>query len=226
MSILKRFTVGSLQCRESDKGESRTIEGKAIAFNVETTLWDGKYFRDREMISPSCIPDGWLETQDVKLNLLHKRDATLCRSNKGVGTLKMEKREDGVWFTAEMPKCDLGDRALALVANGTYSGCSFEFAPGDKTETVTKLEDGREDIFTIFTSFESLSALTIAMDPAYEQTEVAVKEREREEQREREEKRESENPQKNNHAVSEREWDSTYHANEILLAMEDAALSD
>ena len=226
MSTLKRFTVNSLQCRENDKGESRIIEGKAIVFNVETTLWDGKYYRDREMISPSCIPDGWLETQDVKLNLLHDRNATLCRSNKGVGTLKLEKREDGVWFVAAMPKCDVGDRAVALIANGTYTGCSFEFIPGNTTETVTKLPDGREDIFTVITSFESLLALTIAMDPAYEETEVAIKEREREEQRQREEERESEEPQKNNQAAFEREWDSTYHANEILLAMEDAALLD
>ena len=220
MNTIKRYTNNGLKCRESANGESRTIEGLAIAFNRETTLWDGKYYRDREMINPSCIPDGWLETQDVKLNLLHMRSETMCRSKMGVGTLKMEKREDGLWFTAEMPKCDIGDRALALVGNGTYTGCSFEFIPGDKVETVSKLADGREDTFTMYTSFEKLLALTIAMDPAYEDTEVSVKEREREASREKED-----NAEASHEDEEKREsWDAMYHENEISIALMDAMM--
>lgn len=188
------FTPTELSVREATEGneESRIIEGCAIVFNQETTLWDGKYERIREIISPSCITDEFLSEQDIKLNLLHDRDTSLCRNNKGVGTLILDIREDGLHFSAEMPKCDLGDRALELVRNKTYTGCSFEFYPGDYTESTTELPDGREDILYTHTRFEAVTALTLALDPAYQQTSVDAREaQQREIKREEEENREA-----------------------------------
>lgn len=178
-----------MQVREGEG--SRTIEGCAIVFNQETTLWDGKYTRVREMILPSCCAQEFLREQDVKLNLMHNRNETVCRNNKGEGTLQLELRADGLYFKAEMPKCDLGDRALELVRNKTLTGCSFEFWPKDWTEVNETLEDGKEDTLIIHSAFESLTALTIALDPAYEQTSVEAREayeaRERECQKKKEE---------------------------------------
>lgn len=172
------FLAQNIQVREAKEGEeeSRVIEGCAIVFNRETTLWDGKYYRQREMILPSCVTQEFLAQQDIKLNLLHNREDTLCRNNKGVGTLHLELRADGLWFRTELPKCDLGNRALELIKNQTYTGCSFEFLPLDYTEEVTTLPDGREDCFIKHSAFKSIDALTIAMDPAYNQTSVNVRE--------------------------------------------------
>lgn len=178
-----RFVPDCIEVRESQDGtESRTIQGRAIVFNEETTLWDGKYFRDREIIERSCVTPEFLREQDVKLNAMHDRTMTVARNNKGVGTLQMEVREDGVYFSAEMPKCDLGDRILALVRNKTFTGCSFEFRAGEWTEDKKTLEDGREDTLYKHTKFKSLNAITIALDPAYKST--SVSEREEYEQRE------------------------------------------
>lgn len=178
--ILKRarFMPVGLHVREKGEGEelSRIIEGCAIVFNKETVLWDGKYEREREIIAPSCITEKFLKEQDIKLNLLHERNASIARNNKGEGTLILELREDGLYFSAEMPKCDLGDRALELVRNKTYTGCSFEFNAKEYTIDYAKLEDGRDDYLITHTEFESVSALTIAMDPAYEQTSVGCRE--------------------------------------------------
>ena len=172
-----RFMPHGVEIRENEDGtESRKIGGKAICFNEVTTLWDGKYYVDREIIAPSCITEEFLREQDVKLNLLHNRNESIARNNKGVGTLKFELREDGLYWEAEMPKCDLGDRALELVRNKTYTGCSFEFYPEEYTEAVTTLADGREDVLITHTKFRSLTALTIALDPAYEGTSVAERE--------------------------------------------------
>lgn len=171
------YVADCLKVREGTDGkQSRTIEGRAIVFNSITTLFDGKYEKVREQIAPSCITADWLQTQDVKLNLLHKRDATVARCNMGVGTLQMEVKDDGLYFSCEMPKCDLGDRALALVANGTYTGCSFEFLVGKYTEEVSALPDGRNDTLITHTSFAELAALTIGMDPAYKDTSVDIRE--------------------------------------------------
>lgn len=179
-----RFVPTGMSVRENEDGsESRTIQGRAVVFNEETTLWDGKYYRVREIIDPSCVTAEFLKGQDIKLNLLHDREQSVARNNKGEGTLVLDLREDGLYFSAEMPKCDLGDRALELVRNKTYTGCSFEFYPQDYTEEVTTLEDGREDTLIRHTQFRAITALTIAMDPAYESTEVGV--REQMEQREK-----------------------------------------
>ena len=152
-------------------GESRTITGTAIVFDAESEELDDWGDKFREIISRSAVTMEWLNTQDVKLNLLHDRDMTLARCNKGVGNLRMMVTERGLDFEFDAPRCDIGDRALALIREGVYSGCSFEFYPQDYDKSV----DG--DKVTIrHTKFRKLTALTIGMDPAYRQTSVNVRE--------------------------------------------------
>lgn len=180
--------VREIQAEDGTAAESRVIEGCAIVFNQETVLYEGKFCKVREVIEPSCITEEFLADQDIKLNLLHERDASVARNNKGVGTLNLEIREDGLYFSAEMPRCDLGDRALELVRNQTYTGCSFEFYPGEYTEETTTGADGREDTLISHKKFDSVLALTIGMDPAYPQTSVNLAR----EMRERDERIEAE----------------------------------
>ena len=45
-----RFQANALEVREKEGEESRVITGKAIVFNEETVMWDGKYERIREKI--------------------------------------------------------------------------------------------------------------------------------------------------------------------------------
>ena len=162
--------------RESEGKENRTIEGVAIVFNKTYEVTDAWGDTFREHIAPSAVTKEWLATQDVKLNLLHERDATIARCNKGEGNLRMDVTEDGVRFEFEAPKCDLGDRALELVRAGVYSGCSFEFYPKDYEVKETTDADGHTVTDVTHTAFESLEALTIAMDPAYEETSVSARE--------------------------------------------------
>ena len=172
-----RFMPQGLKIREAAEGDdSKTIEGCAIVFDKETTLWDGKYERVREIIASSCVTKEFLAQQDIKLNLLHERENSIGRNKQGQGTLDLDLREDGLYFSFEVPDCDLGRRAYELVKNGTYTGCSFEFYEQDYTQEQTTLPDGREDILITHTQMKSITALTIAMDPAYEQTSVSARE--------------------------------------------------
>ena len=172
-----RFTPASMKVREVEGEEdSRIIEGCAIVFDKETVIWDGKYEREREVIARTCITSDFLKEQDIKLNILHNRNSTVARNNKGVGTLNLELREDGLYFNAKMPMCDLGNQAVELVKNMTYTGCSFEFIPEDYITEHYKLEDGRDDYLITHTKFKKLLALTIAMDPVYEQTSIGCRE--------------------------------------------------
>lgn len=175
------FTPETMHVREhvredGTKEPSRTIYGRAIVFNKVfeyEDYWGDKY---RETIKPSACTKEFFETQDVKLNLLHKRDMSIARSNCGVGNLRISVNNEGVDFEFEAPNCDLGDRALELVRNGVYSGCSFEFVPKDY-ECKKLKEDGKTVYEINHTGFEKLTAFTIAMDPAYKETTVDCRER-------------------------------------------------
>ena len=153
------------------EGESRTIVGTAIVFNAESEVLDDWGERFREIIRPEACTMEFLNSQDIKMNMLHDRALTIARCNKGEGSLRLSVDEKGVNFEFEAPKCDIGDRCLEMVKRGDYSGCSFEFWPGD----YDKIVDGN-DVTNIHKRFEFISALTIGMDPAYRQTTVNVRE--------------------------------------------------
>ena len=76
-------------------GESRKIEGRAIPFNVFSPNHEGF----REMIAPEAV-DGVIEQSDVLMLYNHdKSKGFLARNKKGKGTLSIDVREDGVYFS-------------------------------------------------------------------------------------------------------------------------------
>lgn len=174
------FTPATMQVREivredGTKEPSRTICGRAIVFNKPFEYedwWGDKY---REIIAPESCKKEWLDTQDIKLNLLHNREASIARSNCTAGNLRYSVDAEGVNFEFEAPKCDLGDRALELVRSGVYTGCSFEFYPKDY-ECKKNEADGQVTYEITHKAFEKLTAFTIAMDPAYKETNVDCRE--------------------------------------------------
>jgi HK97 family phage prohead protease len=179
----KKREIRTIDCQLSvreaqggQEGESRTITGRAIVFNAESEVIDDWGERFREVILPEAVTMEFLNTQDVKMNMLHERELTIARCNKGQGTLRMAVDEQGVTFEFEAPKCDIGDRCLEMVRRGDYSGCSFEFYPKDYEVERTKGADGKDEVIIRHKSFEFLSALTIGMDPAYRQTTVNARE--------------------------------------------------
>ena len=172
--------IRSVECQlaireaaQDAQSESRTITGTAIVFNRESQELDDWGERFKEVILPEACSMAFLNTQDVKLNLLHDRQLTIARCNKGDAnaSLRLSVDANGVNFEFDAPRCDLGDRALELVRTGVYSGCSFEFRPKDYEKKV----EG-DSVTIIHRSFERLGAITLGMDPAYTQTSVNVRE--------------------------------------------------
>lgn len=184
------FCAGSLAVREGD--DKNIIEGVAIVTEQETVLWEGSDYREIEVIAQSCINSEFIAQQNMTLNLLHNRDESFARTPK---SLRVESREDGLHFEADIPDCDLGKRARALTENGTYQGCSFEFYPKDYQVSEREAADGKTEYIIRHTAFERITALTLAMNPAYPTTSVGVRELYREqhpEQREDDEEKRKE----------------------------------
>lgn len=176
----KKIEIRTLDCKLSvreaadpSQGESRTIVGTAIVFDAESEVLDDWGYKFREVIKPSAATMEFLNTQDIKMNLLHERELTLARCNKGEGSLRLTVDDKGVNFEFEAPKCDIGDRCLEMVRRGDYSGCSFEFWP---EEYDIEERDGGKDVKITHKKFRAITALTIGMDPAYKQTSVNARE--------------------------------------------------
>ena len=135
----EHYSAGKFSVREGeDKG--KVIEGVAIVTEQETVLWEGSDYREIEVIAQSCIAPDFIAKQDMAINLLHNRDESFARTPN---SLRVESREDGLHFEADVPDCDLGKRAQALTENGTYQGCSFEFYPKDYEVSERKAADGK-----------------------------------------------------------------------------------
>lgn len=166
------FTPG-IQLREAQEGNQGIIDGLAVVVDRETVLYEDEIERVIESIAPSCLEENFVREQDIKLNMLHKRDLSFARVPK---SLRVRVEADGLHYEADIPDCDLGKQARALIENGTYTGNSFEFWPKDYTVTERKGADGKNEVCIRHTQFETIDALTIAMNPAYKDTTVSARE--------------------------------------------------
>ena len=177
--------VSGLRIRAATDGaESRTIEGYALKFGVRSRLlcdWWNNYY---EVLEPGCVTREMLDKQDIKLTMFHDRQLVLARSNKGNGTLSYEVDKVGVKFWAEMPHTVDGDKALELVSRGDIAGCSFIYSTdeGDSENAVSyerldeKGDDGEDILLRHVKRIDNVYDFTITTDPAYEQTDVSIRE--------------------------------------------------
>ena len=157
---LRQYTVEF----HSDEG-TRTIEGRAIPFNV----WSPNREGFREMISPEAVK-GVIENSDIKMLYNHDRNqGFLARSNKGKGKLKIDVRDDGVWFTFEAKKDNTSNYVLERIQSGELNETSFAFTVDG--ESWQKAADGVYE--RTITKFRALYDFSV-VDNSYYGLEGAV----------------------------------------------------
>ncbi len=182
-TILERsrlVDVAELQVREKEDGTaSRTIHGRAIVFDTPSVvLVEGKDWEVREIIAREAVTKDLLDSSDIKMTMFHNRQLILARSDKGKGTLRYEVKPDGVYFEFEAPMTVDGDKALELVKRRDIAGCSFAFradySDREKVEYSATTVDGKQiETYTV-REIDSIVDFTLAADPAYKETDVAV----------------------------------------------------
>lgn len=157
-----------------DGKESRTIEGYAIVFGVESVIIQDWYETYREIIEPGAITQERLADFDIKMTIWHNREKLLARSNKGVGTLRLTVDEVGVKYEFEAPCTPDGDTCLELVKRGDLAGSSFTYWSDEKSCHYEKTD---EDILLRHVDrIDRIYEMTVASDPAYQQTSVTARE--------------------------------------------------
>lgn len=139
--------------------DSRTIEGRAIPFNVFSPNHEGF----REMIAPEAI-EGVIEASDIFMLYNHDRQqGFLARAKKGKGTLKIDVREDGVYFSFEAAHDNLSNYILERIERGEINETSWAFTV--REDTWKKCDDGVYE--RIITKFDKLYDFSVVDNSYY-----------------------------------------------------------
>lgn len=139
--------------------ENRIVEGRAIPFNVKSPNREGF----REMIAPEAV-EGIIEGSDIFM--LYNHDSSkgfLARSNKGKGTLKIDVRDDGVYFSFKAKKDNLSNYIYERLLDGDLNETSFAFVV--REDVWQKNDDGVYD--RTITKFEKLYDFSIVDNSYY-----------------------------------------------------------
>lgn len=149
--------------------ESRTITGKAISFDTPS-----QYIGYVEYISREAITQELIDNSDIIMNFQHDDMQMLARWTRGSGTLNVELREDGVYFSFEAPDTTLGNDILWHIRHGNLSKCSFAFTvPNDSAYRWFRNAD--DELCGEITRIDGLYDLSIVTCPAYEDTYVGAR---------------------------------------------------
>lgn len=162
--------------REVNGQSTRIIEGYAAVFNVLSEVlldYDEDNYIFREVISPTAITQERLKGYDIKMTMFHNREKLLARSRYGAGSLTLSVDDTGLKFSAEMPNTDLGNEALEMVKRGDIVGASFAYL--NSKDGVTWSYEGEVPTRTV-TDIIDIQDVTLAIDPAFNQTSVSLRE--------------------------------------------------
>lgn len=150
------------------------IEGYAIRFNcTSNVLYDKEKRRFfREIIDREAITQQLIDNSDIKFLFNHDKERLLARRNRGTGSLNVELREDGVYFSFEVPNTSIGNDLKEMIRRNEVTTCSFAFTDGDSIEW----DFSNRDIPTrTVKSIRGLFDLSAVFDAAYSQTEISCR---------------------------------------------------
>lgn len=154
--------------------KDNVIEGYAIRFNtVSEILYDKEKRRFfREIIDREAINQQLIDNSDIKFLFNHDKERLLARRNRGQGSLNVELREDGVYFSFEIPNTTVGGDLKEMIKRGEVTTCSFAFTDGDSIEWDFS---NREIPTRTVKSIRGLFDLSAVFDAAYSQTEISCR---------------------------------------------------
>ena len=147
----------------------RIVSGYAIRFMEESVDLGGFI----ERIHPEAISIDQIRNSDIFALFNHEDGMVLGRT--GAGTLKLDLREDGLYYEISVPNTVAGNELLEHITRGEMYGTSFAFSlPSDGSgEIWSKGEDG--NIYRDITNIEFLWEISPVFSPAYPTTTVSAR---------------------------------------------------
>jgi len=151
--------------------KGKTLTGYAAVFNSEANL--GNF---TEVIRPGAFAKSLATGSSVRALYHHQGDALLGTTKSG--TLQLREDAQGLAFTLDLPNTSHGRDLAILVDRGDVSGCSFGFRVAPGGDVWSDRGDGLmlRELLQI-----ELHEVTLTADPAYQDTTVAMRSRQAQE---------------------------------------------
>jgi HK97 family phage prohead protease len=159
--------------RRADSDAPGKIVGHAAVFDQWTVLHDGTYFTWKEVVRPGAFRNALAEQQDVLACINHDRGLILGRSTSG--TLSLSEDATGLLVTIDPPDTQTARDLVVLIGRRDLTGMSFAFRVrpgGDRTVITSQGDKQLEERELLDLNLLDVSVVT---DPAYPQTDVAVR---------------------------------------------------
>ena len=147
----------------------RIVSGYAIRFMEESVDLGGFI----ERIHPEAISIDQIRNSDIFAFFNHDNEKVLGRT--GAGTLKLDLRDDGLYYEIDVPDTVAGNELLEHIKRGEMYGTSFAFSlPSDDSGDVwSRDEDG--NIYRDITNIEILYEISPVFSPAYPTTTISAR---------------------------------------------------
>ena len=113
--------------------DSNTVYGRAISYEVPSDN-----LRFVEIIHRGAVDDELLQNSDVYCRVNHSDDYIVARSNRGKGSLHLENRADGLYYSFEVPNTEKGRELAEHIRRGEITSSSFSFVVDADGETWSK----------------------------------------------------------------------------------------
>ena len=147
--------------------DSRHIEGYGSVFGSRSEDLGGFY----EIIDPGAF-NGVIEKSDVKALLEHdSKRGILARCKNGKGSMNLTVDERGLKYSFDAPHTALGDEVVEGIKRGDYSESSFGFT----IEKQAWSRDADGNYIRTVLQIGNLYDVSIVANPAYKDTEVALR---------------------------------------------------
>lgn len=146
--------------------DSRRLEGRAIVFDSYSNNL-GFY----EKINRSAVTQELINNSDIIFTFNHDPNQLLARYRNGGGSLDVELREDGVYFSFDIPNTTLGNDIYELIKRGDISNCSFCFTVADEKDS-QKWEKRDGKMYREIMKIGGLYDLSAVTYPAYSDTDI------------------------------------------------------
>lgn len=158
-NYLRTLEVRAALIDDADSGKM-IVEGKAICYDDETVLFEYNGIQYKEVIKAGAFDEA--ETRYCYLKYNHS-DNIMAMARVKNGTLKIEAKEDGVYFKAELANTTAGRDLYELVKRGDIDKMSFAFTIREESYDET---EHRWTVYKIGNVYD-FAAVTV---PAYDNT--------------------------------------------------------
>jgi len=161
---------GNISVRNSEAEESRIVEGYAVRFGEES-----QYIGFYETIDRSAITEDTIKGSDVFAKLNHNDNDILARSRYGEGSLTLELREDGLYYSFVAPNTRAGDELLEHIKRGEITSSSFAFTISQESGAEKWYRSQDDKLKRTIYKIDKLYDVSPVYEPAYPTTSCSAR---------------------------------------------------